>query len=368
MNLKSTLNIMLLLHFLIVTLQVSFAQEKSAASGMIINPESAAYDHPRERYLVSCFGSNAIVAIDKSTLREEIFAEGITKPLGNCILEGVLYVSSQQNLIGFDLVNAEVVFQLHIPCIQHLDGMTTDGDGNLYVIDTGGKIHKVDTETGATACVVSSGLAQSVQDCIFDPYNNRLLAVAWKANAPIQAIDLETYEVSTATTTNFGYFDGITIDPEGRVYVASHQSPGKIIRYNNALTGHEIISTGHDEPAGLDYNAYDHVLAVPNFLGNKVDFIDVQPTGMIDSGKIKNQLLICPNPNQGIFSLMMKNPPAGQAMLLMADSKGESIFSRHFCFLEDQRKTIDFSHLPKGQYFLSLINDDVLYSSTVLIH
>lgn len=362
---KTKLSHILLTCTLSMLLLTLSAQEQPAKT--LINPESVAYDHPRGRYLVSCYGMNAVVAIDKDTHQEKIFIDNIVKPLGNCIHEGVLYVSSQENLMGYDLETGEEVFQVTIPCIQHLDGMTTDGDGNLYVIDTGGKIHKVDTETGTSTCVVSSGLAQSVQDCIFDAANNRLLAVAWKANAPIQAIDLETYEVSTAATTGFGYFDGITIDPQGRIYVASHQAPGKIIRYNNALTEHEIISTGHDEPAGLDYNAYDHVLAVPNFLGNKVDFIDVQPTGMLDSGKPKNQLLIYPNPGNGIFSLMVKNPPAGRAMLFMADSQGRNIFRRQCSFVNDQPKIIDCSHLPKGQYALSLADNEISCSSTVII-
>jgi hypothetical protein len=334
---------------------------------LIDAPESVAFDYAHSRYLVSCIHADAIIAIDKETREQSYFIEDIESPLGNCICDGVIYVSTGETLKGFDLDSKSEVLSIEIPCVQHLDGMTTDNNGNLYVIDTGGKIHKIDLETGDAVCVVEAGLTTSVQDCIFDPFNNRLLSVGWSPMAPVQAIDLETFEVTTATTTPFGYYDGITIDQAGNVYLASHVVPGKIIRYDANFSGYEIISEGHDQPAGLDYNVYDNILVVPNFAGDKVDFIEIQTTGtntLEPTGE--NPLKVYPNPNNGKFMLQIEIP-LGNLGMSINNTNGQQVFKGNLKDYNDAIFNIDLTNQPKGIYLLNLKNETCRLTEKIII-
>ncbi len=285
MKIKTALSILLLMTGLCGGGNLFSQSTGGDCSSGLLNPESTAFDAAHNRYLVSCFGANAIVAIDAKTKAQSIFAEGMTKPLGNCISKGVLYVSTREGLKGYDLQSAGEVLSVAIPCIQHLDGMTADDNGILYVIDTGGKLFRVDPAGGAFTCVLDSGLVQSVQDCIFDRQNNRLLAVGWSPQSPVQAIDLATWDISPVTRTDFGYFDGITTDGNGHFFVASHENGGMILMFDRNFEGYEIIATGFEEPAGIDYNSRDHLLTVPNFAGNRVDFVECRSsdTGWIST-------------------------------------------------------------------------------------
>jgi len=331
-------------------------------------PESVAFDHERQRYLVSSSGMDCIVAIDKTTHLQEIFKEGMNAPLGNCIMDEVLYVSHANTLSGYQLEDGEEVFTMQIPCVQHLDGMTCDNNGFLYVIDTGGEIHKVDVANSSYQTIVDSGLSTWIQDCVFDPFNSRLLSVGYVANAPIQAIDLETYEVTTATSTPFGYYDGISIDQYGNVYVASHYTPGKIVQYLADFSSYEVISTGHDEPAGLDFNQYDNMLVIPNFTGNSVDFVQVEVTGYNDLPSKSNPIKVFPNPNNGKFMLKLEIPLGNDINMSLINTLGKQVFKKEIRqYQEGMVQNFDLTSFPKGVYLLELKNANELYSEKIIV-
>jgi len=349
--------------------KISWFMNQKINPDYIDAPESVAFDYGNQRYLVSSCHSNSIVSMDKLTHEQEIFIEDIDQPLGNCICNGVFYVSTGNYLKGFDLETKEQVLSVNIPCIQHLDGMTCDENGFLYVIDTGGKIHKVNPSTGETNCIVSSGLTTSIQDCIFDKFNNRLLSVGYVNNAPIQAIDLETYEVSTATTTPFGKYDGISIDQFGNVYLASHYSQGKIIKYEADFSAYQEISVGHNQPAGLDYNQYDNVLAVPNFGGNTVDFIQITVTRTNNRRQMDAPIKIFPNPGDGLIKLLLDGTLSNQLGISVINNNGSCVYCRTMepGFGPESSIDLNLSFLPGGVYFLKLSTDNEEYSEKIII-
>jgi len=263
------------------------------------HPECVVFDYPRNRYLVSNAAgtdTGSIVQVDSSGY-VNYFKTGIHNPLGMCIVGDTLFVSDEDNgLLGFDLNTVEEIFNLPLTTIGNLDGMAYAGNDNLFVIDTYGKIFRINIKTGDWNYFVTSGLTQWTQDCVYDEINNRLLAVGWAANVPIQAISLVDSSITNYPTT-FGYYDGITRDQFGNIFLASHQSPGKIIKYDPSLTSHEVISTGHNEPAGLNYNTQDNILAVPNYGGNSVDFIPVTITDQKEIKKNRIEIIrLFPNP------------------------------------------------------------------------
>jgi PKD repeat protein len=62
------------------------------------------------------------------------------------------------------------------------------------------------------------------------------------------------------------------MDEYGNTYAASHNG-GQIVRYDSTFVSEELISSGHVEPAGLDYNSTYKILAIPNFGGHTIDYI-----------------------------------------------------------------------------------------------
>ena len=87
-----------------------------------------------------------------------------------------------------------------------------------------------------------------------------------------------------------GRFDGIARDRYGNVYLASHYAEGRIYRFEGTFTDPpELISSGHDEPAGLFFNNQDDILAIPNFGSHTVDFlpqiVSIEERGDAENGQ-----------------------------------------------------------------------------------
>ncbi len=70
---------------------------------------------------------------------------------------------------------------------------------------------------------------------VYDPAQDRLVVVAWGANAAITEVDKETGVMSTLTTTALTNIDGITIDCNGNFLVASW-TPAAITRFESTFT------------------------------------------------------------------------------------------------------------------------------------
>ncbi|UCC78527.1 MAG: T9SS type A sorting domain-containing protein [Candidatus Zixiibacteriota bacterium] len=280
------------------------AGSTSFSQNLFNGPESVAFDSLYNRYLVSNYNDGSIVQVDTNG-NQSYFITGLDHCLGNTIKGNTLYVSVIDSMllfssvIGIDLATAQIVSNIYIPCFEHLDGQTADTSGFLYAADTWGGIFKINPVTDEYSIFASGVLIPGLQDIIFDPENNRLLAVSFYQDAPIQGIDLSDSSVYTVVNTSLGYFDGITRDQFGNTYVATHSSFGRIYRYDPEFAlGPEFISSGHEGPAGIDYNQRDNILAVPNFYGNTVDFIPiaVTSTGDIETPDRVNFSRNYPNP------------------------------------------------------------------------
>lgn len=263
--------------------RVSWFENNMINPYLIDHPECIVFDQLRSRYLVSNpSGNNTghITAIDGDR-NQTYFAEGIENPLGMCMVGDTLFVSdANDQLLGFSLETGDQIFSKEMNQQGNLDGQAYDNNGHLFVIDTYGKIFKVYLETGESSVFVSEGLTQYPQDCIYDEINNRLIVVGWSSQSPIQGVSLEDSTVFTIKETFYGYYDGITQDQFGNVYVSSHYNFGLILKFDPAFSGDpEIVSTHHDEPAGLNYNTFDNILAIPNYGGSSLDFIPIMITG-----------------------------------------------------------------------------------------
>ncbi|PKK83381.1 MAG: hypothetical protein CVT49_08705 [candidate division Zixibacteria bacterium HGW-Zixibacteria-1] len=239
---------------------------------LIDGAESVAFDSLRNRYIVSSLNNKSLVQIDQDGNISN-YKTNLPGCFGNCIKNDTLFVGTGTGLFAVDLATDEIIFSISLPTIQNADGVTTDTSGYVYVVDTGGKIFKVRISDRQYWVFASTGLATWTQDIFFDIRHNRLLVAGYSANAPVQAINLDDSTVYDLVVSPTGYFDGITMDNRGNVFLGSHVN-GEIIKYDSTFTNPpEVIYSGIPEPAGLDYNIRDNIIAVPSFSGDKVFFI-----------------------------------------------------------------------------------------------
>jgi hypothetical protein len=264
------------------------------AEGLFFKPESVSYDSLNSRYLVMNVGDSTIVSVDSDGV-QTYFYQGHGWMAGSEVVGDTLYVScnyasGEMYLLGFDLTGDTLVFQMEIPTNGSFDGLAADDNGYLYGVDTSGRIFRIRISDRSYSVFANAGLVNGLQTCAFDKMHNRLIAVEWYANAPIKAVDLEDGSVSTIVTTTFGYFDGVTVDHEGYVYVASYSENGCVYRYDPTFTEPPFqFSVGHGAPSGIDYNPRDLVLAVPCFYVHQVHFFrdiykaDDDEDGLVDA-------------------------------------------------------------------------------------
>ncbi len=238
------------------------------------NPESVAYDATNNRYLVSNSNNGQIIArAANGTL--SIFKSGISpQPYGIEVVDNVVYANCGGFVKGYSLTDASQVFSVNTGA-AFLNGIASDGNGNLFVTDFNGpKIYRVQIAS-QTSNVMASGLGQSPNGMIYEAETNRLLFVNWGNNAPIKAMSLSDSTVSVVATTSYGNCDGIAKDNLGNYYISSWGVSG-IIKFNSTFTSPEIIMTGLSQPADIFFNALTDTLAIPVTGADNVVFLGVE--------------------------------------------------------------------------------------------
>jgi DNA-binding beta-propeller fold protein YncE len=240
---------------------------------LLQNPEHIAWDPLHQRYLVTNYGNGTVVSIDKNDTRQVVLT-GLTNCMGIHIQDTMLMISYGKKIRFLDLNTLRQFREVTLNTSTWLDGMITDNQHNVYVIESGGKIFKVNMDTYETTTIVTSGIPQYAQDMAFDPVNNRLIVVAWQVNSAIKAVDLASYAVTTLQTTQLGNFDGVARDSLGNLYVSCHRNGGKVYRFDSSFQqAPAVIYSGLISPAGLCLNEADNELAIPDFDGNTVTFV-----------------------------------------------------------------------------------------------
>jgi len=337
--------------------QLSWFQNKLVRKNLYEKPECVVYDETFDRYIVANIGNGSLVETDTAN-DASYWIHGYGSFYGMCIADGILYTSDGDTIFGFHLATGNKVFSLNIPPINNLDGMTTDGNGFLYVIDTGGRMFKVDLEAGTYTLLTPSGLPVSPQDCVYDPFNHRIVVAAYQASAPIVAIDPESGEVTTLTTNSVGRYDGITIDQYGNFYFSTHAGGGRIHKYPNDFSDYYAVAYGMGEPTGLNYNQDDNILAVPSFNLDTVFFIPINQTGVPDPGKGMNgSFEVYPNPCTEKVHIRWHSPGTGIHEIRLADLSGKVIRECPVAASQGTATVATFNTggLPSGIYLLQLL-------------
>ena len=232
---------------LILFLSISAMSFAQALNG----PESIEWDDANSRWLIGNKGNGTILARSEAGILSN-FVTGIPSgPYGIEILGNVLYACEGGFIRGYDLASGSNVFTLNLNG-TFLNGLTSDGIGNLYATDfSAKKIFKVDVNA-VSFSTLASGLAKTPNGIIYDGENDRCLYVTWGTNAPINAINLTTNAISTVLATTLSNCDGITRDSCGNYYVSSWGN-NKLNKFDKSLTGTFTALPGTlSSPADID--------------------------------------------------------------------------------------------------------------------
>ncbi|MFT6210515.1 MAG: sugar lactone lactonase YvrE [Bacteroidia bacterium] len=243
--------------------------------------ESVEYDLINNRYLASS-DISAIVAIAPNG-GLSYFGTNTDADYGMEIMNGTLFVISNNDIKGYDLVNENEVMNLDIPNVGFLNGMGSNGVDKLWVSDFSNyAIYEIDVTNLNTpsATMVADPTAldnRQPNGIVYDGDNNRILIVTWGSNASIKAMNLASNTVTNVVAnTGVGSIDGIDSDGDGNWYISSW-NPARITKYNNDFSTSEIITVpGINNPADICYAPETDTLAIPG--ASQVLFVGFENT------------------------------------------------------------------------------------------
>jgi len=265
--------------FTLFVVVIMLAPAIISAQNLCNEPEGISYDAENDRYLVSNWSGQSIVAITPSG-DQSYFATGLSHCANNLLVGDKLYVTYGSRLACFDLATANMDTTIYIPGGGDLDGIAWDGADYLYLLSHNGNLFQVNINDFAYSTFVSSGLGSYPQGMIYDAQNNRLLTCSYQVNCPIMAVNLPEGSVTVAVQTGLNYLDALAEDDAGNIYLTC-SGTNSVYRYDHEfLNAPEVVSSGHNAPAGLEFNGQDNILAVANFLSDVVDFVYISPTSV----------------------------------------------------------------------------------------
>ena len=240
-----------------------------SATAQYSGPESVEYDPVGDRYFVSNTGNGTISVRTQAGAVSTFASVSTGGPHGLEVKGDTLFACSGSRLLGFLLADGMQVFNLDLGGGFN-NGITTDGV-HVYVTDfSGRKIFKVDPAANTFTTLVNN-TGNTPNGIVFDPEMDRLWVVGWGSSAFIRSYDRVSGDQLSTFTTALGNIDGVTLDCNGDLLVASW-SPNRISRFEKTFTQPvaTVLSTGLSSPADIDYDTLNKVICIPNSGSNTV--------------------------------------------------------------------------------------------------
>lgn len=259
--------------------------------------ESTEYDPINKQWLTS---NGSTIIADDGHGNLSFFGNAVGSH-GLEVVDTVLFAIANSVIRAYNLYTADEIGSITIPTTFFLNGITSDNESNLYVTDfSTKKIYRVDISDlqNMTYEEIVSNTVTTPNGIIHDGDNNRLIFVSWGNNAPIKAVDLSNYQVSTILTTNLGNIDGIDDDNDGNYYISSW-SPDRITKYDPGFANlpETITTPAISNPADIGYSKETDTLGIP--IGSDVVFVGFESDTTVNVLNLTDQPLhfsISPNP------------------------------------------------------------------------
>lgn len=308
----------------------------------IFRGESVEYDYAGKRWFTSDDGTS-IVQRDSNGVAS-YFGTNAKASNGMEILGNTLFTCEGTKIYGYDLTTELEVMQVTVPGATFLNGLTNNGVDKLYATCfSTKKIYEIEVTSLIFPVVteIVSATGSTPNGIVYDSLNQRLIFVSWGSAAPIKAVDLNGFAISTLTTTAVGNIDGIDDDGLGHYYISSW-SPIRISRYDTSFTGPAITITapGINNPADICYAKGIDTLGIPNGNG-PATFIGFGP--MVSTMEEINQNAaptIFPNPVTEQSYCQFQIEKTAQVEVWIMDSEGREV------------KTLLSETMPTGKHFI----------------
>ncbi len=275
----------------IIILLLAFSTQ---AQNLLHSPESAIFDEAHDRYLVGNWNGGDIIQIDLDG-NQSYFNTDLMGVAGLHIVGDKLYVCSNggmyDGLVSIDLETGGIISTIVFPDKDIVNGVTSDNSGYLYVTDwddgnngDGNRIYQVNiADETWSICVPSIIRPNGIE---FDEDNDRLIVVSnYGSNSRIYGINLDDFNHYLIGYIGSASGDGVARDNQGFWYF-SDWVYDYVFRFSpDFSSGPEIIATGFNNPADINFNLRDNILVVPNFGSNELSlftFVDDDEDGVID--------------------------------------------------------------------------------------
>jgi hypothetical protein len=192
---------------------------------------------------------------------------------------------------------------------------------------------------------------------------------------PLISVSLQDTSLSVLVETGLNAVDGLSVDGSGFTYFSSWATD-KVYRYDPLFTTPpEIVSEGHNDPADIFVNTMANVLAVPNFNGNTLDLVSLQPQSF-EPGKepytVSPCMMIHPNPFSGVTSMDPGTPTEDSSGILSIYSPDGRLVRK----LQESSGTGTYTwngmdsfgnSLPSGTYLAVFESADAVISGRVVL-
>ncbi|MFM7105073.1 MAG: T9SS type A sorting domain-containing protein [Flavobacteriales bacterium] len=319
--------------------------------------ESAEFDPSNHRFLIS--NQSDLVVVDENG--NALSSLPIPVSYGMEVVGNRIFGITGSSIVCHDLTTGAELSSITISGAQFLNGMASDGADRIWVTDFAAKkIHEIDfsdLQNPASSIIVNNTVTTPNGIC-FDALGNRLVFVAWGNSAPIKAVSLTDYSVSTLlANSGVGNIDGIDNDDAGNFFIASW-SPNRITQYNNDFTVSQTItvSGGLNSPADIAYAEEIDTLIIPNSGNATVRYVGFNPTVGVEEEDGAQSISLFPNPASDfiIMDWVLNNAELVNVSLL--DGMGrkiENLWNGNLP-LGKNKLVLDISHCPSGLYQLHI--------------
>jgi DNA-binding beta-propeller fold protein YncE len=252
-------------------------------AGFIVDPASGSYFIANENGGPSDRDNNGFITkLDENGKIVKLkFIEGgvgvtLHAPKGLAVLDKTLYVSDIDKVRRFDITTGRPLGEVDLSAfkVDFLTGLATDGNGVLYIADSGADtIYRVATSPLSKPTVlVKDAALQGPHGLAVNPSTGALVAVSWNKGKILEIAKDGTVKVLFANSffnARFGNLAGVDFDAFGNMYVADF-SQGKVVRIDPDFRI-QAIAEFLPTPASVSIDRKNHLIMIPYLSGNAAE-------------------------------------------------------------------------------------------------
>jgi sugar lactone lactonase YvrE len=199
---------------------------------------------------------------------------GLNAPKGMAVSSdrSKLYVSDITDLVEIDIVNGQITNRYNAPGSAFLNDVVSDGQGNIYVSDTGtNATYKFDRSNKSSLQIwLQNTELNSPNGLYVDNSTNKLVVAS--LGGSLRLVDLANKIMSDlGEQVPIGSFDGIEGDTSENIYYVTDWAAGKVYAVNSDGTDYKtLIDLQKQGTADLEFIADKRMVIVPLMQDNKL--------------------------------------------------------------------------------------------------